>query len=507
MLKNARLDIVPAFFTNDPAAVPPEPLAISLTGTASCPGQETLSVTPAVHDFGAVTENDSRTMQFTLMNCHSEKIRIKGWQFIGSASYAQFTVSGLQKNQDIRPYSWRTFEINFEPQTPLAQHAILQIETEPFGPIEIGLYGRMTALPAPEPPWPTDPRQAVAQADILMAQAEAMYKADAFWEALELCDQARAIYHSAQAQVGRAKALNGMGLSYSGAGRLRQAVDVLSQAKAIYQDLSDRLREGVVLNQIAIIQTRSGNSIAAVDTLNELLAIERDLQLERDAGRTLMNLGAVYFNQNDFDQARIYFEDALAVAQNVNDLQGQAKALLNIGNIHRHDENYAQALEAYEKALTYIRQIEDSAVEEGALLLESGDIRMFQNDYAGALSLFQEGLDIFEQAAYATGRIASLQKIAELYQFQEKTAEALNTLRRALALCPAAGRDKEAEVLRQMLEICEDQNDTALHSASSLITTSRNLREIRMMNRKTKVMMSHIQNCRRGLTQADQIRL
>lgn len=463
--KNARLDIVPAFFTDDPATVPPEPLAISLTGTASCPGRETVSVTPAVHDFGAVSEDDSRTMQFTLMNCHNEKIRIKGWQFIGSASDAQFIVSGLQKNQDIRKYSWRTFEISFEPQTPLAQHAIIQIETEPFGPIEIGLYGRMTALPAPEPPWPADPRQALAQADILMAQAEAMYKADAFWEALELFDQARAIYHSAQSQIGRAKALNGMGLSYSGAGRLRQAVDALSQAKAIYQDLSDRLREGVVLNQIALLHTRSGNSIAAVDTFNELLAIERDLQLERDAGRTLMNLGAVYFNQNDFDQARIYFEEALAVAQSGSDLQGQAKALLNIGNICRHDENHAQALEAYEKALTYIRQIEDSAVEEGALLLESGDIRMLQNDYAGALNLFRESLDIFEQAAYATGRIAALQKIAELYQFQEKTAEALNTLRRALALYPAAGQDKEAEVLRQMLEICEDQDDTALHAA------------------------------------------
>ena len=464
--KNTLLLIEPTLSAKDSTNIPdelPEPSVISLTGTASCPGHEA-SVMPAVHDFGAVMTGDSRIMKFTLMNCYDENLRVEDLQLNDPALSTEFVVKKLHKGQEIKPYHSQAFEIGFSPLTPLHKHAILYITTNRSArPVEIGLYGsgKVTALPVPEPLWPADPLESVEQADKLMEQADAMYKAGAFWEALELYDQARKIYFSAKYRPGQAKALNGMGLSYAGAGRLQKAVDVLSEGKAIYHDLSERLLEGVILNQIAILHTRQSSYLAAIDTFHELLTIELESGRIRDAGRTQMNIGAVYFNQNDFHQARTYFDAALTTAHSQNDPEGQAKALLNIGNIHRREERYPESLEAYKQALAYIRQLKDSAVEEGALLLDSGDIYLLQKDYTNALSLFQESLDVFQQADYSSGMIAALQKIARLYQSQGNTADALNSLQQALTLCPANDRDKVADIQHQKLEIYEADGDTA----------------------------------------------
>ena len=248
---------------------------------------------------------------------------------------------------------------------------------------------------------------------------------------------------------------------------LLQAQEIYNSLYLREQKAEDRLQEGILLNKIGMNYTRLGQHLNALRVFNEVLAIERELERRQDEGRTLMNIGVVYLNQGRLQQAKSYFDEGLIVAEEIDDVEGQAKSLANLGTICCREETYPQAFERYTTALDFIRQLEKAEVEESSLLLQIGDVHKLEQRYPEALKSYQEALSIFRSIQYSKGEISALINIAGLYRVQNKDTEALAFYQDALDRCrESRNAVTEIVILEEMLELYKNGDDLSLQAAT-----------------------------------------
>jgi tetratricopeptide (TPR) repeat protein len=93
--------------------------------------------------------------------------------------------------------------------------------------------------------------------------------------------------------------------------RLSEAVEVGEQALAIFRTLDDPHGAALTLNGLGLTQARMGDEPGALDSYETAIALLTEIGDSHGAGRVLANLGALHRGQGHDAEARAAWSDAL----------------------------------------------------------------------------------------------------------------------------------------------------------------------------------------------------
>jgi tetratricopeptide (TPR) repeat protein len=93
--------------------------------------------------------------------------------------------------------------------------------------------------------------------------------------------------------------------------RLVEALELSEQALAIFRTLGDSRGKALTLNGLGLTQARAGDEAGALDSYETAVALLIELGDSHGAGRVLANLGALHRGQGHDAQARAAWNDAL----------------------------------------------------------------------------------------------------------------------------------------------------------------------------------------------------
>jgi tetratricopeptide (TPR) repeat protein len=93
--------------------------------------------------------------------------------------------------------------------------------------------------------------------------------------------------------------------------RLGEALELSEQALAIFRALGDTHGTALTLNGLGLTQSRAGDEAGALDSYEAAVALLTELGDSHGAGRVLANLGALHRGQGHDAQARAAWNDAL----------------------------------------------------------------------------------------------------------------------------------------------------------------------------------------------------
>jgi predicted ATPase len=263
--------------------------------------------------------------------------------------------------------------------------------------------------------------------EVLGAQAR-------FTEALEVCQQFRALAESQGDAVLRARATNGLAFLHERLGHNRASVECAEQAEALARAAGaagspERIR-ALLLKGWAFYRISDAAAVQALGEQARTLCEESG----NSAGlaTSLKLLGVAHLQLGRFAEADRFFEQGLAIYEQVGDRRNSAAMLSNLGESARSREDYGRAEQLYERALAAVRQIghrESEAIYLGNLSAARLGLRKYQQveaDVREALALV-DGSDF---CAHAEAYVF----LSEACLGQGKLQEALEAAQRALHL-------------------------------------------------------------------------
>jgi tetratricopeptide (TPR) repeat protein len=241
-----------------------------------------------------------------------------------------------------------------------------------------------------------------------------------YWElgqtarAIELHEQALAIDREVGDREGEAVDLTNLGNDHADLGQIARAIDVYEQALAIDREVGDRPGEAIDLNNLGIRRRDLGEIARAIDLLEQALAIAREIGYRYGEALALSNLGDAHGDLGSWDQGVQYCQQAIEVADAIGSAQMQSEARLSLARIQLLAGNLSAVLQAVTAARDH-----DYPANRAQVSLLCGIAQLRQDQAAAA----QE----FHTAITHAGE--QLQQTSEDY-------EALDT--KALALCGLA---------------------------------------------------------------------
>lgn len=212
--------------------------------------------------------------------------------------------------------------------------------------------------------------------------------------------------------VGRAKALNMLGVAHLIHGeydlalqRHHQALKVVEHIPDTAEMISTYLNMGNAYNKIHD-ETRALRNyhIASV------LAYKTNAKLK--LGKTFNNIGTVYENQKKYAKAMLYYRKAAAMQEEAGDKQSLAVSLLNIGNLHLFDGQPKDGLPYLFRSLCLDEEIRNE-MNPITTLRSVARIYMAMGENNRALKY---GMQSYEMAR----KVGSVKKTAEAAQLMQE---------------------------------------------------------------------------------------
>ena len=202
--------------------------------------------------------------------------------------------------------------------------------------------------------------------------------------------------------VTQGKALDNMALVYSSLGEYTRALELHQQALAIFRELSWPVELLVALTNTGTAYGNVGEHDRALELHQEALAIARAAGLRAAEKSVLNNIGVTYREQGDYTRALELMQQALAIVREQGDRRGEAISLGNIGAVHDNLGQHARAVELHQQALAIARELGDPSAE-ATFLSNLGDSYEQLGDLARAMDLYRQALAIGEDVRTAAG--------------------------------------------------------------------------------------------------------
>ena len=271
------------------------------------------------------------------------------------------------------------------------------------------------------------------EGDRLFEQGTQQYQAGDLPAALDLWQQALAIYQAQSLQEKAAIALNNLGIAYRSLGEYQSAMEVLQQALAIVREIGDRPGEAIALNNLGNVQNSLGNYQRAIELYEQHLAIARDIGDQRGEASALGNLGLVYDTLGQHQQALEFHQQALELFRAVGDRPSEALALGNAGLAHYSLSNYEQAIDFYQQSLAIAIDLKDRRAQASALG-NLGTAHHILGDYAAAIDFHQQALAIDQEIGDRQGEASSLSSLGFAYESLADYEQAIDLYQQSLAI-------------------------------------------------------------------------
>jgi len=219
---------------------------------------------------------------------------------------------------------------------------------------------------------------------------------------------------------------------YKNQGDLDRALAYYQNALRMFEQMGDGIGRANALNNIGIIYRAHGNQERALDHFLKALDIFREVGNNVGEANTLNNIGNIYYQQQKFDQALNMYDRSLGISEKLGDKNSMAGKLSNIGGVHLQLGNKEKALESTRRALNVQKEIGDDKGQIstlnnlGAYFKEDGDLDQSLKYYQNAEFLQRKIGD----HSYTTTTLTS---IGQIYKEKKQPQVGLTYLQRALS--------------------------------------------------------------------------
>jgi len=295
-------------------------------------------------------------------------------------------------------------------------------------------------------------------AEVLGAQAR-------FNEALDVCNQFRALAESQGDAVIQARAFNGLAFLHERLGRNRASVEHAEQAEALARAAGEAGKpewmRSLLLKGWAFYRLSDAAAVLALGEQARKLCGQFGNYSGLATSHKL--LGVAHLQLGHFFEADRFFEQGLAIYEDLDDRRNSAAMLSNLGESARARGDYRRAEELYEKALAAVRQIghrESEAIYLSNLSAARLGLRKFQQVEATA----REALALVDDSNFCA-HSETYAFLSEACLGQGKLNEALDAVNRALDLARESENDLDLGIawrtLGQVIAACNSQVATA----------------------------------------------
>ncbi len=232
------------------------------------------------------------------------------------------------------------------------------------------------------------------------------------YKAIELFQKAQFLADSMSYDKDKAKAMNGIGVSYQRLGNFDLALDYQFQSLDIYEKLGDSSRIAVMFNNLGVLYSVREDYDEAIRYYQQSLEIKE--KMGDDSPATLNNIGNLYLDKNDYKNALEYCERALILNQKINSTFGQAHNYTNIGGAYLGLERYDLALENLERAYRLHQEIGNAHSITNTVIL-IGEAYYLLNDLQNAKTYLELGIREAEEINNPLGVKNGTDILAKVY--------------------------------------------------------------------------------------------
>lgn len=180
-----------------------------------------------------------------------------------------------------------------------------------------------------------------------------------FRDALAHYREALEIFQEAGDLSGTAKVLCHTGVALWYLGRLKEEMGYLNRALNTYQEIGDLRGQAITINNIGNTQYYRGYHRDAMHSYQASHDIFREIGGRQNLAIADHNMGRVQQYKGNYASAIAIYRDVLATYRSLGDLQHQAYALADIGDVCMSTERFDEALAHYENAASAATKTSD----------------------------------------------------------------------------------------------------------------------------------------------------
>ncbi|WP_271254689.1 CHAT domain-containing protein [Pseudanabaena sp. Chao 1811] len=325
------------------------------------------------------------------------------------------------------------------------------------------------------------PEDRKVNADQLLNLGRQKYQAGQFESALQVWQQALAVYRAIKDRQGEGKSLDNLGKAYESLGKYDEAIASHTKSLEIAKELGERRSEAESLINLGVVYRSRGNYAQAIAYHEQGLAIAREIADRRAEGSALGNLGMNYYAQGNYPKAIDYHEQRLVIAREIKDRQGEGNAMGNLGNAYRAQGKFAKAIEYQEKRLAITRELKEVR-GEGQALGFLGLVYRSLGDYPKSVEYYQQSLAIATKINDRLGKAKSLGYLGNVYydlgDYPEAIKYHLSSLKAAQEIKDRRGEGKSLGYLGNAYE-AQGKYDDAIKYYNSSLKIAREVKDIR----------------------------
>lgn len=224
------------------------------------------------------------------------------------------------------------------------------------------------------------------------------------------------------------------------------AIELLDQAIALYEKTGNKTGVGrATMNKGATYSFQSKDQ-EALEQYEKALVFFRKQGDKKQESRCLGSMAAVYTNSSQNDKALDHYQKALAATEGINDFEGQLFLLSNLAVLHFRLGNYLLALDYNQKGLKTNEKV-GNMVLAGTMLSVNASIYEQLEDYTKALETEFKALEVQQRIknplliakSYIniSTKYFHLKEFQKALDYQNKALEILleSTNKTTLAIC------------------------------------------------------------------------
>lgn len=237
-------------------------------------------------------------------------------------------------------------------------------------------------------------------------------------------------------QMGRMKAvvLRSIGMSAQNAGDFDLAMRYYHQSLKLLQQIGEPVFAARLHNQIGELKSQLSEYDSALYYFDKVIEASEILNNDSLLAYATNNSGNVWFETGDLNKAHDAFYKAAIMFGAFGDSASQALAEINLSQVLWQWNENDKALDYLEKTIGFARrnQLDDMLSKACSNI---GLIFFFdKQEYARALTYFQEALRIREEKGHPVPIANTLVNIANVDIAEGRTNQAISTLRRAMQI-------------------------------------------------------------------------
>jgi tetratricopeptide (TPR) repeat protein len=238
-------------------------------------------------------------------------------------------------------------------------------------------------------------------------------------EAQKIANQSLELSRAISDREAEAFSLWGLGASFAFYNDVKQGTPFLEQSLALYESLGDKLGKATALDWLGLDRADRERAKTYVE---ESLKLYRELGHLAGIAECLIDLVSIKIGEGDFSSATLPLEEARTIYRQIESQWGEMVTLFNYGRVAFNQGDYQQALTYYEQAIPLQEKAAGAWTpwlrdQLAYTLLRLGDILRAREVFEISIQEYQRNDDL-------NGIVFAIEGLASLYVSQEQPERA-----------------------------------------------------------------------------------